>query len=234
MSSQSETLTATPDHPRAADSLPLVVIPLLSTAFGAIQGTAIHAAAPTAIFGLIWGAGAALLAPRLVQRGARSALWADLPLVLALPLAFIVLGGALLGNLLGATPQAQLDLFTQRQFGFFFAAVHTLFEWVLLPLLIMLNWKRPTRRKLVIAAAVTFYGGRIASALYFAPHAMAWGADPGLASLEAVQQWMTLNWVRTIVQDTATALLLLLATFLPGWRGDSPASGSGSARTAAS
>lgn len=105
-----------------------------------------------------------------------------MPLLAALPLAFIVLGGALLGNLLGATPQAQLALFEESRFGLFFFAMHTSFEWLIMPLTLALNWWWPSRRWLVIAAAILFYAGRITSALYFAPDALAWGADPALAS----------------------------------------------------
>lgn len=218
MSLLPQVLPATGGQRRPSLRFPLLVIPLLSAVFGLVQGTAIHAVLPMALFGLFWGLAAAAVAPRLARRGARSALWADVPLALALPLAFIVLGGALLGNVLAVTPRAQLDLFAQARFGLFFYAIHGLFEWILMPLLVMVNWDRPGRRWLVVAAAVTFYLGRVASALYFAPNALAWGADPGLASLDEVQTWMGLNWARTIVQDTATGILLLLATFLPDWR----------------
>jgi len=49
------------------------------------------------------------------------------------------------------------------------------------------------------------------SALYFAPMAIAWGNNPSLATLDEVQLWMNLNWVRTVGQDGITAVLLLLA-----------------------
>jgi hypothetical protein len=210
-----------PGHP-ATNRLPLLLIPCLSTAFGAIQGTTIHAVLPMAIFGLAWGLVAAALAPRVSRWGAGSIARANLPLFLALPLAFIVLGGALLGNLLGATPQAQLALFAESRFGLFFFAIHTSFEWLILPATVMLNWSWPTRRWVVVVAAMLFYAGRVSSALYFAPAALAWGADPSLATPEAVQQWMNLNWIRTAVQDTATAVLLLLVGLLPTLRHDRP------------
>ncbi len=200
---------------QSGSRLPLLVIPLLSTAFGVVQGTAIDAVLPMAIFGLAWGLAAAAIAPRVVRLGVRSGVWADVPLALALPLAWLVLGGGLLGSLLAVSPQAQLDLFQQSRFGLFFAAIHSVFEWLLIPAIVMLNWRQPARHWIVVAAAVLFYAGRMSSALYFAPHAMAWGADPGLATLDDVQQWMNLNWVRLVIQDTATAILLLLTAFVP-------------------
>lgn len=193
----------------------LAAIPLLSTAFGVVQGTTINAVLPMATFGLAWGLAAAAIAPRVARWGARSVVRADAPLALALPLAWMVLGGGLLGSLLAVSPRAQLALFEQSRFGLFFFAIHTTFEWVLIPAVVMLNWQQPNRRWLVVAAAVLFYAGRISSALYFAPNAMAWGADPGLATLDEVQQWMNLNWARLVIQDTATAVLLLLAAFVP-------------------
>jgi hypothetical protein len=95
-----------------------------------------------------------------------------------------------------------------------------MFEWIIMPVTLMLNWPWPSRRWVVGVAAILFYAGRVSSALYFAPHALAWGADPSLASPEAVQQWMTLNWARTAIQDTATAVLLLLVALLPAMHGD--------------
>lgn len=215
MSSHAHVPPAVTVEPRPASRLPLLVIPILSTAFGAAAGRMLGAVVPMAAFGLAWGVAAATVAPRLARRGARPSVWADLPLYLAMPLAFVVLGAALLGDILAATPQAQLDLLQWPQFGLFFYAIHGPFEWILMPLVVMLNWERPARRRLVVAAAVAFYAGRLASALYFAPNALAWGADPAGATLDEVQMWMTLNWARTLVQDLTTAILLLLATILP-------------------
>lgn len=85
-------------------------------------------------------------------------------------------------------------------------------------MLVMLNWHRPARRWLMVAAAAAFYAGRVASGLYFAPNAMDWGEDPTIDRPEEVQLWMNLNWIRLILQDTVTAVLLLLAVALPARR----------------
>jgi hypothetical protein len=192
-----------------------LVIPLLATGFGAVSGITVDAVVPMAVFGLVWGLLIALVAHRLARCGARPSVWADVTLFLTVSLAFIVLGGAMLGDFLPTTPREQLQILQFSRFGLFFFAIHTLFELFLMPLVVMLNWHRLDRRWLVVAAAVAFYLGRVASAVYFAPLAIAWGTDPSVATFAAVEQWMNLNWVRTVGQDMVTAILLLLATVQP-------------------
>jgi hypothetical protein len=189
----------------------LVLIPVLSTAFGAAGGVTLDAVLPMAAFGLAWGLVAAVIAPRAARWGARQPARADIVLFLAVALAFVVLGGALLGDLLSTSPPGLLDLLAHESYGPFFYAFHGPFEWLLVPALLMLNWHRPGRRRLLVGAAVAFYIGRTSSALYFAPHALDWGDDPAAADLDQVRVWIDLNWVRTVLQDTLTATLLLLA-----------------------
>ena len=191
------------------------VIPLLSTAFGVVAGVAIDQVLPMAAVGLAWGLLLAAVAPRVARWGAARTAWPDWALSIAVALAFTVLGGALLGGFLATSPAEQVELFAHASFGSFFYAIHGLFEWVLMPALLMLNWHHPTRRRLLVAAAITFYAGRLSSALYFAPHAMDWGEAPATADLGQVRVWMSLNWVRVVLQDTATAVLLLVAARRP-------------------
>lgn len=186
----------------------LLWIPVLSTAFGVAGGVGLDVVLPMAAFGLVWGLVAAAIAPRVARWGERRG---DAALYLAVALAFVVLGGALLGGLLSPSPPRLLDLLAQESYGTFFYAFHGPFEWLLMPALLMLNWHRPARRRLIVAAAVAFYIGRVASALYFAPNALDWGDDPAAADLDQVRVWIDLNWVRTALQDTLTAVLLLLA-----------------------
>ena len=224
MSVESDVFSPTPDGPRPGSRLPLIVIPLLGAAFGAVSGVTVNAVVPTAIFGLVWGVLIAIVAPRLARFGAHPSAWADGALLVSVSLAFVALGGALLGDILPATPQEQLQILQYDRFGMFFLVIHTLFALILMPLVVALNWNRPDRRWLVVAAAVAFYLGRVVSAVYFAPHAIAWGIDPSLATLDEVQLWMNLNWVRTVGQDAVTAILLLLAAVSPGPRATSAAS----------
>jgi hypothetical protein len=196
----------------------LLVVPILSTSFGAVSGVTVDAVLPMTAFGLVWGLAAAAIAPRIARRGTTTSAWPDTALFVAVALAFIVLGAALLGDLLATSPQAQLDLLQHGSFGSFFYAIHGPFEWMIMPALLMLNWHRPGRRWLIVAAAVAFYTGRVASALYFAPQALDWADNPAGADLDQVSLWMNLNWLRTAVQDTLTAILLLLAAALHGAR----------------
>src|SRR5215208_681766 len=214
--------------PQAANSpkqardhrLGLVAIPVLSTAFGYVSGYTIDQQLLMAGFGLLWGVVAMLLAPRLARRGARSAGQANAPVYVMLPLACIVLGGSILGHLAGPTPPAFLQLLQQPGYGLFFYALHGPFEWLLMPWALMVNWPYRTRRRLLIVAAVIFYLGRVASALYFAPNAIDWGRHPAetAAHLEQVALWIRLDLIRFILQDTLNAAVLLLAALHPKFR----------------
>jgi hypothetical protein len=215
------------DAPQATDSLKqtrhrlgLVAIPVLSTAFGYVGGYTIDQQLLMAGFGLLWGVVAMLLAPRLARRGACSAGQANTPVYVMLPLALIVLGGSILGHLAGPTPTAFLQLLQQPGYGLFFFALHVPFEWLLMPWALMVNWHHPTRRRLLIVAAMIFYLGRVASALYFAPAAIYWGLHPAEAAahLDQVALWIRLDLIRLILQDTVNAALLLLAALHPKFR----------------
>lgn len=189
----------------------LAVIPLLSTAFGLVGGYTIDRPLALAAFGLLWGVAAMLLAPRLAHRGARSTRWADTPVVIMLPLAFIVLGGSILGHLAGPTPTTFLRLLEQPGYGTFFYAIHGPFEWLLMPWALIVNWHHPARRRLLVVAAVVFYLGRSASALYFAPHALDWAEHAAEANLDQVALWIRLDLIRLVLQDALIAVLLLTA-----------------------
>ena len=154
-----------------------------------------------------------LIAPRLALQGARSARQANTPVYVMLPLAYIVLGGAIIGHLAGPTATAFLQLVQQPGYGFFFYALHGPFEWLLMPWALIVNWHYLNRRRLLIVAAVIFYLGRITSALYFAPTAIYWGRHPAEAAahLDQVALWIRLDLIRLILQDTVNATLVLLA-----------------------
>ena len=211
MSANTERATDSPSPTR--HRLGLVAIPVLSTTFGYISGYTIDQQLIMAGFGLLWGCVAMLVAPRLAHWGARSAGQANTPVYVMLPLACIVLGGAIIGHLAGPTPTAFLQLVQQPGYGLFFYALHSSFEWLLMPWALIVNWHHPTRRWLLIVAAVIFYLGRVASALYFAPTAIYWARHPAEASahLDQVALWTRLDLIRLILQDTVNAALVLLA-----------------------
>lgn len=211
---------ATDNPKQTGHRLGLVAIPVLSTAFGYVGGYTIDQRLAMAGFGLLWGVAAMLVAPRLARRGARSVGQANAPVYGMVPMACIVLGGAILGHLAGPTPTAFLQLLQQPGYGLFFYALHGPFEWVLMPWALIVNWPYPTRRRLLIVAAVIFYLGRVASALYFAPSALDWGLHPAEAAahLDQVALWIRLDLIRLILQDTVIAVLLLLAALHPKFR----------------
>jgi len=198
--------------------LPLLSIVVLSTAFGAISGSVVDASVAMAGFGLLWGAVALALAPRAARVGARSAMWADAPVAVAAALALVVVGGSIQALMQYTSASATVVLLQQSSSYWFFPVLHGLFEWVLLPAVLMLNWTHRTRRNLLLVTAVVFYLGRISSALYFAPHVFEWvrlpfGAPLSVETLEDVQLWIKVNWLRFVFQDVLVAGLLLLAQY---------------------
>jgi len=198
--------------------LPLLSIVVLSTGFGAVSGSVVDASVAMAGFGLLWGSAVVALARRAARVGARSAMWADLPIAVAAALALVVVGGSSQALMQYSSPAATVALLQQSNSYWFFPVLHGLFEWVLLPAVLMLNWTHPTRRTLLLVAAAVFYLGRISSALYFAPHVFEWaripvGAPLSIETLDDVQLWMKVNWPRFAFQDVLVAGLLLLAQY---------------------
>jgi hypothetical protein len=151
-----------------------------------------------------------VVAPRLARRGAASAKYANAPVYVMLLLAFVVLGASLVVHIIGPTPTAFLQLVQQRGYGLFFYVIHGSFEWLLMPWALIVNWHYPIRRRLLIVAALFFYAGRLASALYFAPAALYWVQNPAEAAghLDHVAVWMHLDLIRLVGQDAVTAALL--------------------------
>jgi hypothetical protein len=205
--------------PAWRDHLPLVPVAVLSTAYGAVSGTVVGASVAMAAFGLVWGVIAMLPAPRLARSGASNVERADASVTVTLLVALIVLGGAVHAQLQAATPALFVATMQGASAHWFFPVLHSLFEWVLLPVMIMLNWGN-RRRNLLLVTAGVFYLFRMASALYFAPMAMGWGELPigtpvtgGL--YEDVATWLRLNWIRVGFQDVLTPALLMLARYHP-------------------
>ncbi|SHF43242.1 hypothetical protein SAMN05444392_1263 [Seinonella peptonophila] len=197
-----------------------LTIPILSTTFGYISGYTIDQQLGMAGFGLLWGILVMLIASRISQVGARSIRQANTPVYIMLPLACIVLGGAILGHLAGPNPNAFLQLLQQSGYGLFFFTLHSPFEWILMPWALIANWHHPTRRRLLIIAAGIFYLGRVASALYFAPAALYWGQHPAeaVAHIDQVTLWIYLDFIRLIWQDVGIVVLMLIAALHPKFR----------------
>jgi hypothetical protein len=208
------------DQPRNRDRIALLAIPALSAAFGYAGGHVIGQPLGMAGFGLAWGLVIMVCATRLARFGSRYPAQANVPVYIMLPFACIVLGGSLLAHIVGATPANLLQLLQHPGYGLFFYSIHGLFEWVLMPWALIVNWYHPARRRLLVVAAVIFYAARLASALYFAPNAIDWGNDPGEAAarIAEVDVWIRLDLLRLIVQDMIIAALMLMAALHPRWQ----------------
>jgi hypothetical protein len=208
------------DQPRNWDSIALLAIPALSTTFGYVGGHVIDQPLGMAACGLVWGLVIMAFAPRLARTGYHYPAQADLPIYIMLPLACIVLGGSLLAHIVGAVPEALLQLLQRPGYGLFFYSIHGLFEWVLMPWALIASWYHPARRRLMIVAAIIFYTARLASALYFAPNAIDWGSNPNDAAgrTAEVELWIRLDFLRLIVQDMIIAAIMLMAALHPKWQ----------------
>jgi hypothetical protein len=207
-------------QPRNRHRIGLLAIPALSTAFGYIGGQVIDQPLGMAGFGLFWGLVITAFTPSLARAGSCNPTQANLPVYIMLPLACIVLGGSLLAHIVGSTPANLLPLLEHPGYGLFFYSIHGLFEWVLMPWALIVNWHHPARRRLLIVAAVMFYAARLASALYFAPNAIAWGNDPSAAvtHVDDVALWIRLDRLRVIIQDLVIAAIMLIAALHPRLR----------------
>jgi hypothetical protein len=194
--------------------LSLLAVPVLSTAFGLVGGHTIDQPWAMGSFGLLWGIAVMMVAPRLSRRGGASAVQANAPVYVMLLLAFVVLGASIVVHILGPTPTAFLQLVQQGGYGLFFYAVHGSFEWLLMPWALIVNWPYIYRRRLLVGAAVFFYAGRVASALYFAPAALNWVRNPADAAthLDQLALWMRLDLLRLVGQDAVTAALLAMVS----------------------
>lgn len=205
---------------QSADRIGLLAIPIAAGAFAYPAGQVVDHPLSMVGFGLLWGMIVAAVAPRLAQIGARSPAHASLPVLVMLPLGCVVLGGSIVAQIVGTTPEAFLLLLQQPTYGMFFYAIHALFEWVLIPWALIANWSYPARRWPLMAAAFIFYAARLASALYFAPNAIDWGNNPAEAAGMAAQVrlWVQLDLLRLVLQDGLIATIMLLLALHPRWQ----------------
>jgi len=206
----------------------LLVVPA-TTAIGALGATAlgsVTAALLGAVAGLVWGLLLRFIAMRLARSESRRPGLANASVFLAALCSGMLAGGALLVQmLLTAGLGAPSTSFTiihspfGDSFNLFIITLNTLVEWLLIPAALFLNWHIPKRRKLIVIAAVVYYGMRVWTYVYFVPNIFEFGAIPpdGPFSAEVVERfriWVNLSWLRFGV-DISTNLLFLLAAFVP-------------------
>jgi hypothetical protein len=100
-----------------------------------------------------------------------------------------------------------------------FYLLNTPLEWLLVPGTLLLTWRVPRQRRLVLAAAVIFVFARVWTYLWFVPQTIDWSeGPPGVPlspdQLDQARLWVDLSWIRLAI-DLATGALVLLAAFVP-------------------
>jgi hypothetical protein len=100
-----------------------------------------------------------------------------------------------------------------------FYLLNTPVEWLLVPATLLLTWRVPRQRRLVLAAAVIFVVARVWTYLWFVPQVIDWSEAPAGVPLSPEQLdqaglWVDLSWIRLAI-NLATVTLVLLAAFVP-------------------
>jgi hypothetical protein len=201
---------------------PVLIVAVATTTMGAFAGTFGGGPVLVAAFGLAWGLALGAIATRVSRPARRRAALANGSLLLASLVAGILFGFGLLdlslhSRLLAEQPQ-DVGILIHPPLGDVFMvgliALNTCLEWLLLPVLVLLNWHIPKRRTLVVAAAGLYYAMRVWSYLYFVPHIFDWTELPAgqpfsAEQLDQIRLWVGLSWVRGAVDGLMFVLLLV-------------------------
>jgi hypothetical protein len=111
-----------------------------------------------------------------------------------------------------------------------FIIFNSLLEAVVVPVAVLLNWREPARRSLVIAGASIFYAVRIWTYIYFAPAFFGYNAIASTAELfEILRLRMTLDYGRALL-EVAEAILFFWAAVRPASQTSSPSGNAGVAQ----
>jgi hypothetical protein len=206
---------------------PVLIVAVATTTMGAFAGTFGGGSVLVAAVGLAWGLALGAIATRLSRRESWRPRLANGALLAASLVAGILFGFGLLdlslhSRLLAAAPQ-DIGILIHSPLGDVFVvgliALNTSLEWLLLPVLVLLNWQVPNRRTLVVVAAGLYYAMRVWSYLYFVPRIFDWGELPvgqpfSAEQLDQIRTWVALSWVRGAV-DGLMVVLLLVAMLVP-------------------
>jgi hypothetical protein len=87
---------------------------------------------------------------------------------------------------------------------------NTISEYFLIPLALLLNWRIPGRRTLVIALALVFYADRVLTYTYFAPNIINLTAHQTADAAQRLAQWAQYDGVR-LLADIFIPVLALVA-----------------------
>lgn len=206
---------------------PILAVAVATTTMGAFAGSFAGGPVLGAAFGLAWGLALGAIATRVSRPARRRPALANGALLAASLVAGILFGFGLLdlslhSRLLGEQPQ-DIGILIHPPLGDVFMvgliALNSSLEWLLLPVLVLLNWQVPKRRPLVVVAAALYYAMRVWSYLYFVPHIFDWGELPvgqpfSAEQLDQIRTWVGLSWVRGAV-DGLLFVLLLVAMLVP-------------------
>jgi len=208
-------------------SSPVLFVAVATTTMGAFAGTFGGGPVLVAAVGLAWGLALGAIATRLSRPARRRPALAKGALLAASLVAGILFGFGLLdlslhSRLLAEQPQ-DIGMLIQPPLGDVFMvgliALNSSLEWLVLPVLVLLNWQIPKRRTLVVVAAGLYYAMRVWSYLYFVPRIFDWGELPAgqpfsAAQLDQIRTWVGLSWVRGAA-DGLLFVLLLVAMLVP-------------------
>jgi hypothetical protein len=213
-------------------------------AIAAVAGTSLIGASagslggpfPAAIFGAVgfaWGVLAVMIAARLI-RSPRRATFGNVALYVATFATACLTGVGLHGMPIMAVSVDRAPQFfaglvrppVANAEALPFYLLNTPLEWLLIPAALLLNAWIPKRQKLILVAAVMFVALRVWSYVYFIPQILDWNEGQArqpltAAQLEQASLWVDLSWIR-LAMDTAIALLLLGAAFVPAVVARSP------------
>jgi hypothetical protein len=206
---------------------PVLIVAVATTTMGAFAGSFGGGPVLVAAFGLAWGLALGAIATRVSRRESWRPRLANGALLAASLVAGILFGFGLLdlslhSRLLAEQPQ-DIGILIHPPLGDVFMvgliALNSSLEWLVLPVLVLLNWQIPKRRTLVVVAAGLYYAMRVWSYLYFVPRIFDWAELPvgqpfSAEQLDQIRLWVGLSWIRGAV-DGLLFVLLLVAMLVP-------------------
>ncbi|HCT78146.1 MAG TPA: hypothetical protein DGG94_12640 [Micromonosporaceae bacterium] len=177
--------------------------------------------------GFLWGAGLATVGTRLNRIEARGRIWRNATVFATVLAAGSLTGSGLLDQLimtaaLNDAPQFFADL-VRGSIGqaqtLPFLIFNPALEWLLIPAVVLFNWREPRRRRLLLALFVIFYLNRVWTHTWFVPQITSWsegasGTPMSVDQLEQARHWVMLSWIRLGI-DVAAVVLALLVAFIP-------------------
>jgi hypothetical protein len=202
-----------------------VVIPLttLLFVFGGYTAGGVQTALFFGLAGIIWSFILVLIATA-INRTKKFQVWlANWILLAAASLLFFTLGAGvltymLMGGAIASMPEwlhtitggplAEIDIM-------FYIIFNSVLEAIVIPMAVLVNWDNAKRRKLVLTAALVFYGVRVWTYMYFAPEYFNYESITQTAQLaDILTTRMRLDYLR-IALNIFQAVLFYSAALIP-------------------